>query len=215
MWGLPSVAPFYHAGQGCARSSPPPRATGHRPGRALPRRERGARDRAKPNNPARCRKRAQRDFAFNMQVYEATIQYSLVRVGNDEPLNTPPKVVDYMAGAFDDAPMQESFYVICLNRKNRPLCRNRMTLGTASNVLIHPREVFRIAVLASATAIVCVHNHPSGDPSPSAADLAVTRQLREAAKTMDIHLMDHVIIGTKEDDPNGQGWYSFRGTGLI
>ncbi len=150
-----------------------------------------------------------------MQVYEAKIQYSLVRVGNDEPLNTPPKVVEYMAGAFDDAPMQESFYVICLNRRNRPMCRNRMTLGTASNVLVHPREVFRIAVLASATAIVCVHNHPSGDPSPSAADLAVTRQLREASKTMDIILMDHVIIGTKEDDPTGQGWYSFRSTGLI
>src|SRR5580658_3935389 len=145
-----------------------------------------------------------------MQVYEARIQYSLVRVGHDEPLNTPAKIVDYMAGAFDDTPMQESFYVVCLNRKNRPLCRSRISLGTVCNTLVHPREVFRIAVLASATAIVCVHNHPSGDPSPSAADLAVTRQLREAAKIMDIHLLDHVIVGTKEDDPAGQGFHSFR-----
>jgi DNA repair protein RadC len=150
-----------------------------------------------------------------MQVYEANIQYSLVRVGNDEPLNTPSKIVDYMAGAFDDTPMQESFYVVCLNRKNRPLCRSRISLGTVCNTLVHPREVFRIAALASATAVVAVHNHPSGDPSPSAADLAVTRQLREAAKTMDIQLMDHVIIGTKEDDPTGQGFHSFRGAGLI
>jgi DNA repair protein RadC len=150
-----------------------------------------------------------------MQVYEANIQYSLVRVGNDEPLNTPTKIVEYMTGAFDDAPMQESFYVVCLNRKNRPICRHRISLGTVSNTLVHPREVFRIAVLASASAIVAVHNHPSGDPSPSAPDLAVTRQLREASKIMDIHLMDHVIIGTKEDDPNGQGWYSFRSVGLI
>jgi DNA repair protein RadC len=150
-----------------------------------------------------------------MQVYEASIKYSLVRVGYDEPLNSPPKIVEYMTGAFDDAPLQESFYVICLNRKNRPLCRSRISLGTVSNTLVHPREVFRIAVLATASAIVVIHNHPSGDPSPSSADLMVTRQLRDAAKVMDIQLMDHVIIGTKEDDPNGTGYYTFRGAGLI
>ena len=73
-----------------------------------------------------------------MQVYEASIKYSLVRVGYDEPLNSPPKIVEYMTGAFDDAPLQESFYVICLNRKNRPLCRSRISLGTVSNTLVHP-----------------------------------------------------------------------------
>jgi DNA repair protein RadC len=127
-----------------------------------------------------------------MQVYEANIQYSLVRVGNDEPLNTPTKIVEYMTGAFDDAPMQESFYVVCLNRENRPICRHRISLGTVSNTLVHPREVFRIAVLASASAIVAVHNHPSGDPSPSAPDLAVTRQFPCAAPA------DHAIILERE-----------------
>ena len=150
-----------------------------------------------------------------MQVYEASIQYHLVRLGREEPLSTPSKVVDYMAGAFDDAPMQESFYVVCLNRKNKPLCRHRISLGTVSSTLVHPREVFRIAVLASASAIVCVHNHPSGDPAPSAADVQITRQLREAAKMMQIDLLDHVIIGVKEDDPQNRGWYSFREAGLI
>ncbi len=150
-----------------------------------------------------------------MQVYEASIQYHLVRLGHEEPLNTPPKVVDYMAGAFDDSPLQESFYIVCLNRKNRPLCRHRISLGTVSGTLVHPREVFRVAVLASASAIVAVHNHPSGDPAPSAADVQVTRQLREAAKTMQIDLLDHVIIGTKEDDPTARGYHSFREAGLI
>ena len=150
-----------------------------------------------------------------MQVYEASIQYHLVRLGCEEPLSMPPKVVDYMAGAFDDAPMQESFYVVCLNRKNKPLCRHRISLGTVSSTLVHPREVFRIAVLASASAIICVHNHPSGDPTPSVADTQITRQLREAAKMMQIDLLDHVIIGAQEDDPQGRGWYSFREAGLI
>jgi DNA repair protein RadC len=150
-----------------------------------------------------------------MQVYEASIHYSLVRTGPAEPANSPEKIVAYMAGAFDDAPVQESFYVISLNRKNRPLCRTRITQGTATSSLAHPREIFRAAVLASATAIVCVHNHPSGDPAPSSADLQVTRQIRDAARTMDIELLDHVIIGTKEDDPAGLGYYSFRSAGLL
>jgi DNA repair protein RadC len=159
--------------------------------------------------------RESRDFAFIMQVYEASIQYSLVRIGHDEAFNSPSQIVEYMNGAFDDAPLQESFYVVCLNRKNRPLCRTRITIGTATSALAHPREIFRAAVLASACAIVCVHNHPSGDPAPSSADLTVTRQIRDAGQLMGIDLLDHVIIGTKEDDPTGRGYYSFSGAGII
>jgi DNA repair protein RadC len=150
-----------------------------------------------------------------MQVYEASIQYTVVRTSHQEMTNTPPGIVEYMRGAFDDAPLQESFYVVCLNRKHRPICRNRVTLGTATSTLAHPREVFRIAILASAAAIVCVHNHPSGDPSPSSADLEVTRQLNEASKIIGIELLDHIVIGHKDDDPSGQGYYSFRDAGLI
>ena len=62
---------------------------------------------------------------------------------------------------------------------------------------------------------MCVHNHPSGDPAPSAADVQVTRQLREAAKTLDIDLLDHVIVGQSAADPRGTGYYSFRESGVI
>ena len=86
-----------------------------------------------------------------------------------------------------------------------PLGRHRVTVGTATAALAHPREVFRAAILANACAIVCVHNHPSGDPAPSSADVQITRLLREASKTVEIDLLDHVIIGTKEDDPTGAG----------
>jgi DNA repair protein RadC len=109
----------------------------------------------------------------------------------------------------------EKFWVLCLNRKNRLLKRIEVTSGTATAALAHPREVFREAVRESATAVVCVHNHPSGDPAPSSADLQVTRQLRDAARALDIDLLDHVIIGHPAADPAGLGHYSFRAAGLL
>jgi DNA repair protein RadC len=109
----------------------------------------------------------------------------------------------------------EKFWVLCLNRKNRLLKRVELTSGTATAALAHPREVFRAAIREGSTAVVCAHNHPSGDPAPSAADLQVTRQLREAAKAVDIELLDHVILGRATADPAGRGFYSFREAGLI
>lgn len=109
----------------------------------------------------------------------------------------------------------EKFWVLCLNRKNRLIKQVEITSGTATSSLAHPREVFREVIHHGATAVVCVHNHPSGDPAPSAADVQVTRQLREAARTLDIDLQDHVIVGQPAADPRGTGYYSFRESGVI
>jgi len=109
----------------------------------------------------------------------------------------------------------EKFWVLCLNRKNRLLKQVEVSSGTATNSLAHPREVYREAIRHGATAVICVHNHPSGDPAPSSADLQVTRQLREAAKAVDIQLHDHVILGRVPADPRGLGYYSFRQAGLL
>lgn len=109
----------------------------------------------------------------------------------------------------------EKFWVLCLNRKNRLLKQVEITSGTATSSLAHPREVFRAAIRHGATAVVCVHNHPSGDPAPSAADVQVTRQLRDAAKAVDIDLLDHVIVGRATADPVGRGFYSFRESGVL
>jgi DNA repair protein RadC len=109
----------------------------------------------------------------------------------------------------------EKFWVLCLNRKNRLIKVHAATSGTASSSLVHPREVFREAIRSGACAIICAHNHPSGDPSPSAADIQVTRQLREAAKAVQIDLLDHVILGTASCDPARLGYYSFRDAGLL
>jgi DNA repair protein RadC len=109
----------------------------------------------------------------------------------------------------------EKFWVLCLNRKNRLMRRHEATSGTATSSLVHPREVFREAIRAGSSAVICAHNHPSGDPAPSSADIQVTRQLREASKTVDIDLLDHIIIGHRESDPAGLGFYSFREAGLL
>jgi DNA repair protein RadC len=110
---------------------------------------------------------------------------------------------------------EEKFWVLCLNRKNRLLRQHEATSGTASSSLVHPREVYREAIRSGASAVICVHNHPSGDPAPSAADIQVTRQLREAARAVDIDLLDHVIIGIRANDPAGRGYYSFRDAGVL
>lgn len=150
-----------------------------------------------------------------MRVYEASLKYKLVRTGPLEVLDSPSKVYDYMNGAFDMDPTVEWFYVILLNRKNKPLGRVAVTKGTATAALVHPREVFRPAVLTNSSGIIVAHDHPSGDPSPSQADIRVTRQLREASKTLQIDLMDHVVIGEKDADPAGKGYYSFAEAGLL
>jgi DNA repair protein RadC len=80
---------------------------------------------------------------------------------------------------------------------------------------VHPREFFREASREGASAVICVHNHPSGDPAPSAADIRMTRTLRAAAETLDIKLLDHVIIGQPATDPTGTGFYSFAQAGLL
>jgi DNA repair protein RadC len=109
----------------------------------------------------------------------------------------------------------EKFWVLCLSRKNRLIKRVEVTSGTATAALAHPREVYREALRHAAVAIVCVHNHPSGDPAPSAPDIQVTRMLREASKAVDIALLDHMILGCPEGDPNKVGYFSFREAGML
>lgn len=109
----------------------------------------------------------------------------------------------------------EHFWVLCLDRKNRLLKREEVTKGTATNCLAHPREVFRKAIQIGAAGIIAVHNHPSGDPAPSRADIQVTRQLRESAKVIGIDLVDHIIVGQRRYDPHRIGYYSFNEAGLI
>lgn len=139
----------------------------------------------------------------------------LLQQGSEAPvLNDAEKVAAYFQPIAAGLQV-EKFWALCLNRKNRLIKRVEVTSGTATNSLVHPREVFREAIREGAAALICAHNHPSGDPTPSAADIQVTRQLREAAKAVCIDLLDHVVIGHPATDPAGQGFYSFRSAGLL
>ena len=132
----------------------------------------------------------------------------------EEILNRPDRIHAHFLPQISGLAV-EKFWVLCLNRKNRLLKQVEITSGTATSSLAHPREVFREAIRHGATAIVCVHNHPSGDPAPSAADVQVTRQMRDAARAVDIELLDHVIVGREGADPQGRGYYSFREAGVV
>ena len=150
-----------------------------------------------------------------MRIYEASIAYSIVQLGDVPALITPDKIAEYLHDGYAKNPCQESLWVVCLDRKNKPISRTMVTLGTLTSALAHPREVFKIAILASAAAIIVSHNHPSGDPAPSSPDIQLTRQLREASKIIGIDLLDHVIVGNVVDDPLHVGYYSFRTAGML
>lgn len=135
-------------------------------------------------------------------------------VGEAALLNRPEAIVDYLRPIATGLEV-EKFWVLCLNRKNRLKKLVEISSGTATQTLAAPREVFRAAIKEAATAVAVAHNHPSGDPQPSAADVSLTRILREASRTVDIELLDHVIIGTPGADPHGVGHYSFRAAGVL
>jgi DNA repair protein RadC len=101
---------------------------------------------------------------------------------------------------------QEEFHALLLNTRHQVVREVTVTRGILDASLIHPREVFRAAVVEGAAGVVIVHNHPSGDPTPSAEDRAVTRQLGEAGRALGIPVLDHVIIGDG-------AWRSLAGEG--
>jgi DNA repair protein RadC len=90
---------------------------------------------------------------------------------------------------------KEYFFAIHLDGKNRICCVDEVSVGSLNQSIVHPREVFKTALLSSAAAIILLHNHPTGDPTPSREDIEITRRLREAGEIIGVKLMDHIIIG--------------------
>ncbi len=91
----------------------------------------------------------------------------------------------------------EQFQVLLLNTRRRLIRIDRVSQGTLDTLLVHPREVFKLAIAGNASAIVLVHNHPSGDPTPSEADIKVTRDLIRAGQLLKIDVLDHIILGQR------------------
>lgn len=110
---------------------------------------------------------------------------------------------------------QETFWVLLLSTRNRLKCDPlEITRGLLDASLIHPREVFREAIQAAAAAVILVHNHPSGDPTPSEDDIRITRQLVKTGQVVDIRVLDHVILGQAEKK-GGKDFFSMRETGIV
>jgi DNA repair protein RadC len=109
-------------------------------------------------------------------------------------LDNPATVVNFMREE-NRLGNVESFQVLLLNVRKRLIRAEKISQGLLDTILVHPREVFRAAIAANAAGVVLVHNHPSGDPTPSEADIKVTRDLIRAGQLLKIEVVDHVIIG--------------------
>ncbi len=140
-------------------------------------------------------------------VREAALRLSRGGVMNKHILSSWQDLMDYLrAGmAFDKT---ERFRILYLNRKNALIADEVQQKGTVDHTPVYPREVVKRALELGATAIIMVHNHPSGDPTPSRDDIKMTREVREAGGKLGIALHDHVIISKKDN-------YSFKSNGLL
>jgi len=103
---------------------------------------------------------------------------------------------------------REIFYVVLLNNKNRKIREVKISEGSLTASLVHPREVYNPVIRESAAAVIFVHNHPSGDPTPSPEDLEITRRLKEVGEVMGIRVLDHVVVGHDR-------YFSFSDRGIL
>ena len=103
---------------------------------------------------------------------------------------------------------KENFVALHLDAKNRIICFDRVSIGSLSASIVHPREVYKTALLSSAAAVLFIHNHPSGDTTPSREDIEMTKRLKDAGELLGIRVLDHLIIGEEE-------YYSFANNGNL
>ena len=104
------------------------------------------------------------------------------------------QIYDMFRERFERADREE-FVVLLLDAKNKLLGFHVVSVGSLTSSVVHPREVYKVAILGNAAAIIFLHNHPSGDPTPSAEDLAITNRLRQVGDVLGIKVLDHVVIG--------------------
>jgi len=130
----------------------------------------------------------------------------------EKKIDTPEKVYELL-GPEMRALHKETLRVVLLDTRYNQIRVEDVSLGSINESIAHPRDIFRPAIIYSAYAVVVVHNHPSGDPSPSQADHSLTRRLREAAELLQIKLLDHVIIGAPAE--GRLPYFSFKEMGAL
>ncbi|MBX5455073.1 MAG: DNA repair protein RadC [Acidobacteriia bacterium] len=140
-------------------------------------------------------------------VQAAALRLAQAEIKTQPVLNNWDRLMAYLNAALARERI-EQFRVLFLDNRNRLIADEAQTRGTVNHTPVYPREVIKRALELHATALILVHNHPSGDPTPSRDDIAMTNEVREAASALSIVLHDHVVIG------NGR-WFSFRREGLL
>jgi DNA repair protein RadC len=136
-----------------------------------------------------------RDKAIALKSAFTLARRMALEMRQDAPVLDGPELIADLLREENRAYDVEHFQVVLLNTRRRLIRVDKISQGTLDTILIHPREVFKPAIAANASAVVLVHNHPSGDPAPSEADIKVTRDLIRAGQLLKIEVLDHVIIG--------------------
>lgn len=121
-------------------------------------------------------------------VREASILYGARKI------NSPKDASDLGRQFLEDLD-REQLLLCCLDTKNQPIALNVVSTGSLNSSIVHPRELFKAAILSNAASIILFHNHPSGDTTPSGEDMNITNRLKECGKLLGIELIDHIIIG--------------------
>jgi DNA repair protein RadC len=155
-----------------------------------------------------------RDKAVTLMAAFALARQMAKELQEESPLLDNPENVVALLRAKNLVKNVETLQVLCLNTRRRLIRVDDVIDGTIDTLLVHPREVFKFAIAANAAAIVLVHNHPSGDPTPSEADIKVTRDLIRAGQILKIEVVDHVIIGRATADRQ-KDWSSLRELGYF
>jgi DNA repair protein RadC len=133
--------------------------------------------------------------------------------GDSPVLDNPASIADYLREEVRGYDV-EHFHALLLNTRRRLIRVEKISKGLVDTILVHPREVFRSAIAANASALVLVHNHPSGDATPSEADIRVTRDLIRAGQLLKIEVLDHVILGRRAT-ADGKDYVSLRELGYF
>jgi DNA repair protein RadC len=140
-----------------------------------------------------------RDKAIALRSAFTLAQRMAQELRNEPPLLDTPESVADMLREENRLYEVEHFQIVLLNTRRKLIRIEQISQGTLDTLLVHPREVFKSAILANASAMVLVHNHPSGDPTPSEADIKVTRDLIRAGQLLKIDVLDHVILGRRSE----------------
>jgi DNA repair protein RadC len=136
-----------------------------------------------------------RDKAVTLVAGFTLARKMALELRNELPMLDTPEAIANMMRDKNRAFEVEHFQVVLLNTRRRLIREEEVSQGTLDTILVHPREVFKLAIAANAAAVVLVHNHPSGDPTPSEADIKVTRDLIRAGQLLKIEVLDHIILG--------------------